>query len=623
MNTLTAKDFIEHHLEKISSVNELLSASNSIVISSTQGKDGINQVISLFKDDIWHLPDNLFVQNHPEHMKVLNFKKVPKQFQLISKVTCLKYYLNGREGSIRPRGSTIVSFLKNTRLFFSYLNKLRVNSLIDVTKLMCSSYVQACHQGVNSITGKNHSNKTLIGKFSSIEALFELSQGTFSPMRSPWPGTSSFYLSGLQGGINKTASTQIIPDKILSDIFSRAVAHLNDADSLLTIRDEIERIRIQNLTLVDSVICDKVNRFLISLDYKGGLRAFNQKLSLILDSCLITILVTSGIRVHELASLTINSAYTTLHNEEKYYWMMGRSEKTHEGNTDWLVTAITHQAIKIAIRLLSPLHTELNQLIKTMDTLNVVQTNKLQRQKNILLLIKKNKQFHTLSSPAIRNKINKFAQFYGIDWHFTPHQFRRTFAVYAAQSAFGDLRYLREHFKHWSLDMTALYALNEQQDTELYDDIMIAIKNNKVSIVEHWLEEDTLITGGMSEQIISFRNKHQNVRIYESRKKLAETISEQIHIRATSVAWCTADLKGCLGGTGFEKTRCGKCCNAVIDVRKIPIWQEIHKQQLELRNISDIGPSGKERIERDIQRCEYVLKELGIQINNEEATSYE
>lgn len=123
----------------------------------------------------------------------------------------------------------------------------------------------------------------------------------------------------------------------------------------------------------------------------------------------------------------------------------------------------------------------------------------------------------------IRERINKFGNHCGINWRFTPHQFRRTFAVYAAHSALGDLRYLRQHFKHWSLDMTALYALNEEQDTELYDDIMMTLKNEKIAIVEHWLDEDALVIGGMAEQIISFRKNSEPVRTYSSRRNFGRT----------------------------------------------------------------------------------------------------
>jgi hypothetical protein len=60
--------------------------------------------------------------------------------------------------------------------------------------------------------------------------------------------------------------------------------------------------------------------------------------------------------------------------------------------------------------------------------------------------------------------LKAFAKKCGLEWELATHQFRRKFANYAARSQFGDLRYLKQHFKHWSLDMTLGYALNESQE---------------------------------------------------------------------------------------------------------------------------------------------------------------
>jgi len=51
----------------------------------------------------------------------------------------------------------------------------------------------------------------------------------------------------------------------------------------------------------------------------------------------------------------------------------------------------------------------------------------------------------------------------GTIWPLTSHHFRCTFACLAARSALGDIRYLREHYKHWSLDMTLQSATNFNQ----------------------------------------------------------------------------------------------------------------------------------------------------------------
>lgn len=609
---LSETEFLNCYTQSLDDINKILSSkSTKIIISSIQSKDGSYTILSEFNDDLWQLPSTLFVANHCEHFKKLNFQKIPKQFQLIFKVVCCKYFVNGREGSSKPRGSTVVHFFKENLLFLRYLNKLKVNSLREITELMCSNYVRQCQNTLNMHTQKTLLPSTLHKKFSAIEALFELSQNTFDSMPHPWPNNSATFLSGIETGTKKNSSTQCIPEHILSAIFCAAVTRIGEAETVLSLRDEIESIKKLNENFVESVICEKVNRFLKANHHEGGLRTFNTKLSQLLDSCLIIILITSGIRIHELAGLKTDCAYTSVnHEQETYYWMKGTSEKTHEGTTEWLVTEITHTAIKTAIQLGAPLQKKLQHQIDKRSNADPALLNKLQRHKDYLFLNEKNNQLRTLSSPSIRSRLNTFAKNHNVNWNFTPHQFRRTFAIYAAHSAYGDLRYLREHFKHWSLDMTALYALNEQQDLDLYDEIMVEIKNEKISIVEHWLDKKTIITGGMSEQVISFRNSHDAVRTYPSRRDLAEKVSEQIHIRATSIAWCTADAGGCSGGKMIEKTRCGACSHAVIDDRKKDIWERIYKQQLELRDIKDIGASGKARIERDIKRCEDILKIL-------------
>ncbi|MBK1724791.1 hypothetical protein [Thiocystis violacea] len=133
----------------------------------------------------------------------------------------------------------------------------------------------------------------------------------------------------------------------------------------------------------------------------------------------------------------------------------------------------------------------------------------------------------------------------------------------------------------------------------------------KLEIVTHWLDDETLLSGGGAEPIRAFRASHEPLRTYESRREMASHISDLVHIRATGSAWCTADDGGCAGRSVVENTRCGDCQNAVIDSRNLQRWAGIYAQQLELRDIEDLGPAAKLRVDRDIARCEQVLQDLG------------
>lgn len=161
--------------------------------------------------------------------------------------------------------------------------------------------------------------------------------------------------------------------------------------------------------------------------------------------------------------------------------------------------------------------------------------------------------------------------------------------------------------------MTTLYAMDMQQDAELYDEIGYeSIGLKEAIITDQLLDKEIVITGGGAEPIKVFRSANDKLNTYESRLAMAKKLSPTVHLRATGVAWCTADLGGCGGGQAVEVTRCGNSCvNAVITEEHKGKWSGIYKQQLELRNLNDIGPAGQQRVERDIKISKRVLIELG------------
>jgi hypothetical protein len=165
--------------------------------------------------------------------------------------------------------------------------------------------------------------------------------------------------------------------------------------------------------------------------------------------------------------------------------------------------------------------------------------------------------------------------------------------------------------------MTALYALNAQQEEELFDEVLHAVRERKIRIIEHWLDADAMIIGGAAGSIKAFRAKHQLATI-TTRKKLAEDTADLVSIRATGHGWCLASDAGCGGQGLYEPTRCRECRNGVIDSSHVPVWKNILAQGRELHVTAvDCGPSGRRRIERDLAAAEAVLRDLGIEVDLE------
>lgn len=583
----------------------------NLVVTAMRLKDGSYSVLSRFGDPVWRLPDTLFPSNVPEHRKSLNFHRIPAIFQFVLKVSVLRYYLYGLEGGGRPRGRTLHNFYMNATAFLQFLDTRGIDRLAQVNTLLTTQYAETCRSSISQQTDKRLGAVTLSRRFEAVETLHRLSCHTSDPMPHPWPETSAYVLSG--GAINQrgTARTLVIPEAILSGLFHQAHGWLEDAGRLLDHRDAAAQWQCQGLWK------RAIYKRLAQRGYSGGLKSLNQDIMTLLEACMVILLTTSGIRLSELGSLRRGCAYTTVGSDgERYHWIRGDSPKTHEGETRWLVPAIVHAAINVAERVTEPLSQALKADIdaRLSDNRQCLEAAKLERHRDAVFLgqvSNKNNRIQTLSGDAIRSRMDRFAKALGHDWHFAPHQFRRTFAVYAAHSALGDLRYLKEHFKHWGLDMTALYAMDERQDAELYDEMLTAVRNIKIDVVEHWLDKDTALSGGMAEPIKDFRSSHEAVQTYASRRQMAEKLSDQINIRSTGVAWCTADSGGCNGGQGVEMAKCGDCAQSAIDDTRQARWEGIYSQQIELRQIDDIGPSGQHRVERDIARCEKVLTDLG------------
>ncbi|MBK7042724.1 MAG: hypothetical protein IPH50_02905 [Rhodanobacteraceae bacterium] len=173
-------------------------------------------------------------------------------------------------------------------------------------------------------------------------------------------------------------------------------------------------------------------------------------------------------------------------------------------------------------------------------------------------------------------------------WKFSTHQFRRKFANHAARSVFGDLRYLKEHFKHWSFDMTLGYALNESQEIALYAEIQDELDDIKEGVVER-LQPNTPLAGGLGANLVAWRGNH-DVTLFKSHAHMVRSLSESVAVRSNGHAWCTADQGHlCIGSGGLDRTRCTDCDHAVIGSIHARMYQGLYDQLKEVLDCNDIG----------------------------------
>lgn len=195
-------------------------------------------------------------------------------------------------------------------------------------------------------------------------------------------------------------------------------------------------------------------------------------------------------------------------------------------------------------------------------------------------------------------------------WPLATHRFRRTFAVFVARNMLGDVRYLRHHFKHWSIDMTLYYASDPLFDDSLLESALSARDQLQAAVLLAWLVDEKPLAGGRGSHIMKFRGR-STVKTAKNPAALAKAVGDGVFIRGTGHSWCLATSTGCGGEGIYDAIRCVKCSESVIDQSHVGIWKEIRVQQIETLSWPDMGTPSMERAKKHIREAEAVLVELG------------
>ncbi|WP_323571168.1 integrase [Pseudomonas sp. 10S4] len=409
-----------------------------------------------------------------------------------------------------------------------------------------------------------------------------------------------------------------MPDEIFCALFENAYGQVERGKALLDLRDAVNE-ESTTWKISPKNVGKKKNRFLANLGWEGGSAALNEALIDLRNACYIVLASTSGCRNHELANVMSGSLQRTQGDDGTlYHWMRSKSEKTDTGLHDWMIPEAGVRALRVMERWAKPYQASIAMEIVERRGKNTLDPEipRAQQHRNALFLgsySTKGNQARTVSLAAWNVGLKAFARKVGLDWPLASHQFRRKFANYVAHSRFGDLRYLREHFAHWSMDMALGYAMDESWgghlDLDLYSEIQAEYDDIKLDTVDGWLSDD-LLAGGFGRSIKQWQRDPANLAIFKDHRTMVISIAESTSIRSNGHAWCSADNDGCVGNT-LERTRCGDCNNAVIGVGHLRIYQQLYNNLKELLDCRDIGESGRLRVLRDMERCRSVFTQLG------------
>lgn len=559
----------------------------NVVVSAVLDDSGNTVVLSRVKDLVWEMWPFVTKPNIGEHGKRLDWSGIPEDYLEACQNVLYHYWKVGRSGWEAPGVGALQIAIYSLRVVCRFADGLKLKSLADIGAFHIANFV--ADQKTAGLAPS-----TLKSQFSAVELLYLFrSQHVETLQMHPWPDSSAAEMAGMVGqkgeDARKVALTPLIPVDVAQALYRYAKGILGRAETLLDERDRGERNTVKDPEILS-----------------------------IRNACFYLMGVLTGMRSSELSSIEIGAGRTEVKNGITFNWVASVEHKTKKGRVEYLMPAMGHDVLRILERWAKPLQERLAEQIAAMERMEGKRTAKeLQWLSNARNNTKKvflgngGGGITPVSDIGWVHILAQFAIDAGTEWKLAPHQMRRLYAYTFVRHRLGDMLFLKEQFKHSSIDMTQLYASNPLQDGGLYDDILTELMTYKVGVVTKWMEKDEPLAGGGAEKIKKLR-AHD----FESRKALLNDTSHRVNMRSTGHSWCLAQGDGCGGSGLYAKGECGGCKTGIIDGRFIPIWQEAYRHHKELRKeAAEMGPGVVKRVERDLAQAAKILKDLGLDVD--------
>lgn len=623
----------------------------------TLGSDGAP--ISYFHDNVWNFTSYISNKNVSKSRAIIDFNvKLANGSSLTEEANKtllkgMKEFLYVRNNIPHPRSGKVLSPQTLIGKFFSlitltnYLTSIGKNCFSEFTSNNVEPFIEFVKVR-NTMLASNTLNKYL----SVIEDLYHYREHlNIGLSEHPWPEHSANYLSGdiKKGGLRFEKQTPCIPDDICASLFQQAIEYLQTNSERITKALTLTEAELNkrywkalkagaNTNALKNDRKDRKALYLASRTYgykkyrdktlaKYGFTNIRELTKSVVTArvcCYVVLALTTGMRNSELASLTSDSFYkSTGWDDEEYYWLKGYTYKLEDEPkpAKWMVPDVVELAINHLTKVGLVYNTDIIRAHNHISSKEAAHQDELLHHLFISFDTKTN-LYNGISNSHWNASLRKLAEEFnlvvktsdndlnlpiGTTWPLASHQFRRTFACLAARSALGDIRYLREHYKHWSLDMTLHYAKNNEVDDTLFDEVLTERNELQTALVSDWITTDTPLTGGRGEAIATFRQRGQ-LKTSTNLKTLVSQISDSVFIRGTGHSWCLASGDGCGGEGLYDAIQCTDCDNAVIDKTHLPVWSGLKQQHEELLQLDDSGVSTKERALKLINKSKSVLK---------------
>jgi len=613
-------------------------------VSVIQHGHGEPIVISRFGDDKWDFYPYIPQENVPPADKILNWCIAlpdgrlltdPEHSALLESAKDLVWALFATPlaGKKRPLIRTLFAKLRSLTPLLRWMVKLGITSFASLGGRTLE-YVPVARV----IEGnKAASDRTVALRLRVAEDIYEQRWNIHDALADhPWPHESAMSLAGVrQGSSFRKPVTERIPDQVLARLVSVAKEYVVDqADLLLSSMDATTTIRSDKKARGQHkgtvwAACVKVAR-------QAGFSGTTELSSALINlrtSCYILIDAFSGIRDSEMMSIGEDCIghRKSADGTRDVIFLHGTIYKTGVRPKPWQIPPIAETAVKVLTRLSAPLRARLreeqlaiNEALKSCRHNQrgalVKRLHRVQQHLDKLFVAhdQQTGKVGVLSGSRMRSQLKQFCADHGVlgedgtPYPLHGHQFRRTYACLVARSELGDLLTLRDHFGHWTIDMTTYYADGAadeyESDIELLEMIAEEKSSRQTGIMASYLDSDAPLANG-GHWLLSWR---ASVRTSSSKEALIAQYAGAITLNGTGHSWCVGNARGtgCGGLCVFEAQMCVDCNYGIIGQEHRPVWEGIRDQQREALALDDIGPGGRARAQQIHDYAQKVLRRL-------------
>jgi integrase len=605
--------------------------------------DGTVFVVSRHKDVVWEFYPYIPQENLPANAKQIDWRirlpdgrllTDPEHAPLLesAKDFIWSLFVQPVEGRTRPTMYTLVLKVRDLVPLLRWMVQAGLPGFADLTGRTLD-YVPTARRKAD---GSKAAEANVTSRLIVVEDLYLQHNKLVDALPGhPWPHETAGSLAGIKYGVaHRKPRTELISDAIATHIAEAALDYVRKRSA--GILDALESVALAAEAKEITGCCStQQSRARIAAaraaNYKGANDLAIESIRL-RTACYIVIDEFSGIRVSEMMSLEEGCIVPGRSRDgcTDILWLHGTIYKTGIRPKRWLVPPIVREAVEVLTSLTAPLRERLRQeeiLLTQRITFSITKEkarlvkrlHTVRTQKDKLFLAKKrSSEACVLSGHAMSCCLKAFCADLGIrgednqPYPLHSHQFRRTYARFIARSELGDLLTLRDHFGHWSIDMTVYYAdggADEyESDTELLEMVAEEKMMRQNEIMGSYLDSDApLGNGGWW-----IKQWRASVRTASNKEDLIAEYAGSLTLTGTGHSWCVGTERGtCCGGLCvFEPQMCVDCNHGMIGPEHRSVWQGIRDQQLEALALDDMGPGGQARAKEIISNAEKVLRRL-------------